>query len=176
MNMSDITEFAKASKLLNHEHLITLSRLKDELEINYDSEIGMFVMDYKDNCRLYLSYYFEYKGNEYKFDICVNREDPREKFFQLGFKRKDNRNLSSSDVDNYKDILKTINKGLKTSYGFGNEGKILYSSPLSENNLKSFINEAFKSCGLGRLKKFKDESSKDYITLTKAVEIFKKMK
>lgn len=174
--MSDITEFAKTLRIFNHEHLFTLSSLRDKLGIDAFSEIGGFILNYKDNCRLYLAYYFEYGKNEYKFDICVNREEPKETFFHLGLKRKDNKKLNPLDVQNCKDILDNVNKSLKTNYGFSNEGKTLYLSPLSEDNLKNFINEAFKSCGLGKMKKIKDERSKDYITLSKAVEIFKKMK
>lgn len=172
--MSSNTELAKALMLLNHEHLFILSNLRDELNIDYYSEIGMFISEYKDNRRLYLAYYFEYQGNEYKFVICVNRESSKGNFFLLGFRRKDNKKIKKSDVQNCRTILKVIN----TDYGFSKEGETLFFPPLSKENLKSFLNIAFISnpCGLSKLTIIKDESSKDYITLKSAMDVFRKWK
>ena len=171
--MSTDAELAMAFTLLRHEHLLTLCNLRDKLKIAYDSEIGAFALDSKDNRRLYLAYYFEYGENEYKFDICVSREEPKGTFFNLGFKRKDNHKIEPSDIGNCIKILEKINTNFKTNYGFSNEGKTLYLNPLSEEKIKGFLAYAFNSCGLKKILKFKSDCKNGFFTLTKAKEIIK---
>lgn len=165
--MSKETELAKALMLLNHEHLFILSNLRDELNIDYHSEIGMFISEYKDNRRLYLAYYFKYQGTEYKFVICVNRESPEGNFFLLGLCRKDNKKIEAFDIQNCRAILNAVN----TDYGFSKEGKTLFFCPLSKDDLKVFLKAVFISnpCSLSKLTTFKDECSEDYITLKSAM-------
>lgn len=172
--MSCVTELAKALMLLNHEHLFILSNLRDELNIDYHSEIGMFISEYKDNRRLYLAYYFKYQGTEYKFVICVNRESPEGNFFLLGLCRKDNKKIQKSDIQN----CRTIRNAINTDYGFSKAGETLFFCPLSKDDLKGFLTKIFfiNRCGLRKLTNFKDESSKDYITLTRAMDIVRKRK
>lgn len=179
--MSDIIEFAKALKLLNHEYLLTLNSLKNELNIKYDSEIGMSTSGCKDDYRLYLVYYFTCPNSsiEYKFVICVNKEDQKGNLFHLGFSRKDNKKLDFSDEQNCRAIIGVINRSLPVGYEISKNGRTIYLSPLSKDKLKNFLNNAFSSCSLGKLPNFKDDSSKDFITLTKAEKIireFVKMK
>ncbi|OWV19219.1 hypothetical protein [Fibrobacter sp. UWB3] len=170
--MSTDAELAMAYILLCHEHLLTLCNLRDKLEIACDSEIGTFVSDCKDNRRLYLAYYFEYGENEYKFDICVSREEPRGTFFNLGFKRKDNHKIDCpTDTKNCQAILNAVNVKFGTNYGFSNEGKTLYLSSLSEENLKKFLEFAFSSCGLKKLSRYKSDCKNGFFTFTRAKEI-----
>lgn len=49
----------------------------DDRNENVRFEIRMFGPENVDNRRLYVAYYFKYKENEYKFAICVNREEPK---------------------------------------------------------------------------------------------------
>lgn len=51
--------------------------LMDDRNENVRFEIRMFGPENVDNRRLYVAYYFKYKENEYKFAICVNREEPK---------------------------------------------------------------------------------------------------
>ena len=182
MNMINKNEFAKALKLLNHEYFLILYGLKEKLDnlgIGTFSEIGRFVSDQKDNCRLYLTYYFTYPNCsiEYKFVICVNREEPKETLFFLGFSRKDNKILDGTDKQNCEDILTEINKNLHTNYGSSNGNITLSLNLLFEDDLKNFIKEAFNNrvLNLGKLSKVDDDSKEDFITLTKAKNIIKNL-
>lgn len=171
--MSTDTELAAAFALLSHKHLLTLCKLRDWLNIVFcDSEIGFFTSENKDNCRLYLAYYFKCSGTEYKFVICINQEDLRGTFFHLGLRRKDNHKIDNpTDVANCQKILNAVNASLKTNYGFSCEGKTLYLNPLSEYQLKIFLNAA-RSC-FSKILNFKGDCKNGFFTLTKAKEIVK---
>lgn len=175
--MKNDNELAAAFSLLKHEHLLTLCNLRDELNltdvsnVKLDSEIGMSLSKDRDGCRLYLACYFEYGNKEYKFVICVNREDAGEKSFLLGFRRKDNRKIVSIDVVNCNTIVSNVNSNLKTNYGFSDEGKTLYLNPLSVDNLKKFLDNACLS--LTKIKNFRSDCKNAFLTLTRAREIIK---
>ncbi|WP_290733770.1 MULTISPECIES: hypothetical protein [unclassified Fibrobacter] len=180
--MSDVAEFAKALKLVNHEHFPILYGLKEKLDNlakGTFSEIGTFALEKKDKRRLYLAYYFTYPKDktenfkctiEYKFVISVNREEPKGILFFLGFRRKDNKEIDDVDKQNCADILTQINSKLHTNYGFSNGGHTLYLNPLFEENLNFFIKEAFNNSilNLGIMGHFADESNGEYITLRQA--------
>ncbi len=172
------TELAATFSLLSHKYLWTLCNLRDKLNLkdksnkNIDSEIGMFLLQGMDSHRLYLAYYFEYNGIEYKFVICISREDLKETFFHLGFRRKDNKKIDNhADITNCQAILNAVNTSLKTNYGFSCEGKTLYLNPLSEYQLRIFLNAA-RSC-FSKIQNFKGDCKNGFFTLTKAKEIVK---
>ncbi len=180
--MINKNEFAKALKLLNHEYFLILYGLKEKLDnlgIGSLSEIGRFVSDQKDNCRLYLAYYFTYPNcsTEYKFVICVNREEAKENLFFLNINRKDNKELDDKDKRNCLNVINKVNLGLQKNYGFSNENITFSLNPLFEDDLKNFIKEAFNNrvLNLGKLSKVDDDCKEDFITLTKAKNIIKNL-
>ncbi|WP_290731738.1 MULTISPECIES: hypothetical protein [unclassified Fibrobacter] len=169
------TELAAAFSLLSHKHLPVLCKLRDWLNnVFCDSEIGFFTSENKDNRRLYLAYYFKCSGTEYKFVICLNQEDLKGTFFHLGFRRKDNHKIDNpTDVANCQQILNAVNASLKTNYGLNCCGKTLYLNPLSEYQLKFFLNAA-RSC-MSKIPNFKGDCKNGFFTLTKAKEIVKNL-
>lgn len=175
--MSNDIELAAAFSLLSHEHLWTLCNLrtklglKDNSNTELDSEIGMFLSEGKDDHRLYLAYYFDYKGGKYKFVICVNREDKKGTLFQLGFYRKDNHKIESTDAVNCKYIVDAVNAKLGTNYGFSYDGLTLHLNPMFVNELKKFLYAA--SPCLTKMSKFKSDCTNEFFTLTKAKEVIK---
>lgn len=173
--MNNDIELAAAFSLLSHEHLWTLCNLrtklglKDKSNTELDSEIGKFLSEGKDDHRLYLAYYFDHNGVEYKFVICVDREDKNGCLFHFGFSRKDNRKIEPSDIGNCMSIIDEVNAKLGTNYGFSYDGLTLHLNPMSVDELKKFLDEACHY--LIKISKTESDIWKPksgFITLTKA--------
>lgn len=176
--MNNDIELAAAFSLLSHEHLWTLCNLRDKLDLKdksntkLDSEIGKFLSEGKDDHRLYLAYYFDHHGVEYKFVICVDREDKNGCLFHFGFSRKDNRKIEPSDIGYCMSILDEVNAKLGTNYGFSYDGRLtLHLNPMFVNELKKFLYAA--SPCLTKMSKFKSDCTNEFFTLTKAKEVIK---